>query len=147
MLIASPVVLAGEDEEILIGIINDIKQGWENGDGSPFRQHYLDFNGARYIESGGQNDSLHDLVTNHVEPEKDALEYLSLNFVDYDLHIEGEFAWVVADTRVKGKVKKSGKEFDKSGYQTFLFKQIDNTWKVLHTHSSSRDTQVDKHQH
>lgn len=143
----NPASLAAQDKEILISIINDIKHGWENGDGSPFRKHYLDFKGARYIESGGQNDSLDDLVINHVEPEKDALEYLSLNFSDYDLHIEDKFAWVIANTRVKGKVKSSGKEFDKSGYQTFLFKQIDGTWKVLHTHSSSRDTKPDKHKH
>tara|TARA_R110002167_G_scaffold261565_6_gene468129 strand:+ start:3922 stop:4494 length:573 start_codon:yes stop_codon:yes gene_type:complete len=143
----STLLHAANDDAILISIINDIKYGWENGDGVPFRKHYLDFDGAKYIESGGQNDSLEDLVVNHVEPEKDSLEFLTLDFSAYDIHVENQFAWVVADTRVKGKVKSSGKEFDKSGFQTFLFKQINNTWKVIHTHSSSRDTKPDKHKH
>ncbi len=120
-------------------IIADIKYGWENGDGKPFRKNFLDFKGARYIESGGQNDSLESLIKHHVEPEKDALEYLKLDFSKIEIHLEDNFAWAIANTRVKGKVKKSGRTFDKSGYQTFLFRKIKGNWKVVHTHSSSRD--------
>jgi uncharacterized membrane protein len=130
---------ASEDTIYIKGIIADIKYGWENGDGTPFRKHFLDYKGARYVESGGQNDGLNDLVTHHVEPEKDALEYLSLNFLKIEINFENDFAWAVADTRVKGKVRKSGREFDKSGYQTFLFRKVEGLWKVVHTHSSSRD--------
>lgn len=130
-------------------IISAIEKGWESGDGSPFRKHFLDFEGSRYIESGGQNYGLDDLVINHVEPEKDALEYLELDFSKIEVHFEEQFAWAVANTRVKGKVRKSGKIFDKSGYQTFLFRLVDDSWKVVHTHSSSRDYRPvkDKHEH
>ncbi len=128
-----------EDKEAILNIIADVKYGWENGDGAPFRKHFLDFDGARYIESGGQNVGLDDLVGHHVEPEKDALEYLSLNFDNIVIYFEGDFAWAIADTKVKGKVRSSGFEFDKTGYQTFLFRYLDGAWKVVHTHSSSRD--------
>jgi len=127
------------DEEQIVHIINQIKHGWENGDGAPFRANFLDHDGARYFESGGQNDSLKDLIEHHVEPEKDALVFLSLNYSNIQIHIERNFAWVLADTAVKGEVKKSGRRFDKMGYQTFIFKKIKEQWKVLHTHSSSRD--------
>lgn len=127
------------DTAAIKSIIADIKYGWENGDGTPFRKHFLDFEGARYVESGGQNEGLDDLVIHHVEPEKDALEYLSLEFSNIEIHFENNFAWAVADTRVKGKVNKTGYEFDKSGYQTFLFRKVNEQWKVVHTHSSSRD--------
>ena len=140
LLAISSIVMAGSSDEIAIKqIIADIKYGWENGDGKPFRKNFLDFKGARYIESGGQNAGLDSLVDHHVEPEKDALEFLSLEFSDIEITFEKEFAWAVADTRVKGKVRKSGRTFDKSGYQTFLFRKIDMDWKVVHTHSSSRD--------
>ena len=137
-------------------IINDIKNGWENGDGEPFRKHFLDYKGARYVESGGQNEGLDDLVKNHVEPEKDALEFLELGYSNIEIHLEKDFAWAIADTTIKGKVNKSGKEFDKKGRQTFLFRLIDNHWKVVHTHSSSKDnkpkkkemdTNADEHKH
>ncbi|MHC9510490.1 DUF2231 domain-containing protein [Kangiella sp. M94] len=136
---------ANEDDRAYIKqIIADVKYGWENGDGAPFRKHFLDFEGARYVESGGQNEGLNDLVTHHVEPEKDALEYLSLEFSNIEIHFENNFAWAVADTRVKGKVNKTGYEFDKSGYQTFLFRKVNDQWKVVHTHSSSRDYRGDE---
>ncbi len=127
------------DKQAILKIIDGIKYGWENGDGKPFRDNFLDYKGARYIESGGQNAGLDSLVTHHVEPEKDALEYLKLDFSDIEVNFEGDFAWAVATTRVKGKVRNSERTFDKSGYQTFLFRKIDNQWKVVHTHSSSRD--------
>ena len=120
-------------------IINDIKNGWENGDGKPFRKHFIDFKGARYVESGGQNQGLDDLVKNHVEPEKDVLEYLKLDFPNIEIHLEKDFAWAVATTRVKGKVRNSDRTFDKTGFQTFLFRLVKDEWKVVHTHSSSRD--------
>jgi len=136
-----------KDKQSIIKIISGIKYGWEHGNGKPFRENFLDFKGARYVEGGGQNKGLDSLVGHHVEPEKDAMEYLNLDFNDIEVNFEGKtFAWAIADTRVKGKVKKSGYEFNKSGYQTFLFRKIDGAWKVVHTHSSSRDYRPKKKQ-
>jgi len=144
-------VEGSSDQQQIKTIIVAIKYGWENGDGTPFRKNFLDFKGARYIESGGQNNGLDDLISHHVEPEKDALEYLKLDFSNIEVTFEGgtnsQFAWAIADTRVKGKVNKSGRVFDKSGYQTFLFRKINNTWKLVHSHSSSRDYKPKKHSH
>ena len=136
-----------DDKKAITKIIAGIEYGWENGDGKPFRENYLDFDGARYIESGGQNEGLDDLVLHHVEPEKDALEYLELDFSNIEINVENNFAWALADTRVKGKVRKSQREFDKKGYQTFLFRKVNDQWKVIHTHSSTRDYKPKKHSH
>jgi len=135
------------DTQKILHIIKRIKYGWENGDGKPFRKNFLDFKGARYIESGGQNAGLDSLVNHHVEPEKDAFEYMKLDFKNVEVHFESDFAWAVADTRFKAKAKKSGKVYDKSGYQTFLFRMIDGKWKVVHTHSSSRDYKPKRKDH
>ncbi len=145
--VSLPAAANNADEQAIKQIIADIKYGWENGDGAPFRKHFLDFEGARYIESGGQNEGLDDLVTHHVEPEKDALEFLSLDFSGVEIHFEHNFAWAIADTRIKGKVRKTGKVFDKTGRETFLFRKLDKNWKVVHTHSSSRDYHPKKAHH
>ncbi len=147
LIFISTLLFANEDDQQIKSIINEIKYGWENGDGTPFRKNFLDFEGARYIESGGQNEGLSDLVEHHVEPEKDALKFLSLDFSNIEIHYENDFAWAVANTRVKGEVRKTGKVFDKSGFQTFLFRKIEGDWKVVHTHSSSRDFKPKKHEH
>jgi len=135
------------DSKAIEDIIAAIKYGWEHGDGTPFRKYFLDFPGARYIESGGQNSGLNDLITHHVEPEKDAFEYMNIDFSNIEIHFEGDFAWAVANTRFKAKTKKSGNVYDKGGFETFLFRKINGTWKVVHTHSSSRDYNPKKHAH
>ncbi len=61
--------IADHNEKLIENIINDIRLGWENGDGTAFRKHFLDWDGARYFEGGGQNIGLKDLIVNHVEPE------------------------------------------------------------------------------
>lgn len=129
---------ANEDNEELVAIIGAIEAGWEQADGTPFRKHFLDFQGARYIESGGQNKGLTDLVEHHVEPEGDALEGLELSLTNIETHFEGDFAWAVADVEVKALVRKDQRRIHNRGYQTFLFRRVDGHWKVIHTHSSSR---------
>ena len=36
------------------------------------KERVLNYEGARYFESGGGNEGLEDLIVNHVEPEKEA---------------------------------------------------------------------------
>lgn len=134
---------AHEDADALVAIIGAIETGWEQADGTPFRQHFLDFPGARYIESGGQNEGLTDLVEHHVEPEGDALEGLELSLTNIETHFEGDFAWAVADVEVKALVRRDQRQIHNRGYQTFLFRRVDGQWKVVHTHSSSRPVKKD----
>ena len=126
------------DEAALNGIIEAVRNGWLQADGQPFRQHFLDFEGARYVESGGQNKGLSDLISHHVEPEADAFEEFSLNFTNIETHIEGNFAWALADTEIKATLKRDGRVIHNKGHETFLFRKVDGQWKVVHTHSSSR---------
>jgi len=127
-----------QDDVIIRTIISDIQKGWEQGDGKPFRQHFLDFNGSRYFESGGENTGLDDLVENHVEPEKNSIPDLKLGLSNLQINYESGFAWAVADTTVQGTLVKSGTVLDRTGKQTWLFRKVGDEWKVVHTHSSSR---------
>jgi hypothetical protein len=141
----APVLLQAQDEDsaALIAIIDAIEKGWEQGDGTPFRKHYLDFEGARYVESGGQNEGLSDLVEHHVEPEGDALDDFELSLSNVETHIEGDFAWAITDVDVKAFVKKDQRLIHNRGYETFLFRREAGKWKVIHTHSSSRPVKAE----
>ena len=48
---------------------------------------------------GGETYGLSDLVGHHVEPEGDALDSLKLQFLNIESHVEGDFAWAIADNR------------------------------------------------
>ena len=126
------------DDKAIKSIITLIQKGWEDGDGTPFRTHFLDYEGAQYFESGGQNLGLSDLVENHVEPEKNSIPDLKLGLSDLKIHYEEGFAWATASTTIQGTVVSSGRILDNTGKQTWLFRNFNGTWKVVHTHSSSR---------
>ena len=140
LIIALPGYLTAQEDDAaaLIDIIDAIEKGWEQGDGTPFRKHYLDFEGSRYVESGGQNEGLTDLVEHHVEPEGDALSDFELSLTDVETHFEGDFAWAIADVEVKATVNRDSRMIHNRGFETFLFRRVDGEWKVVHTHSSSR---------
>jgi len=142
-------VLAQEDDSAaLIAIIDAVEKGWVQADGKPFREHFLDFDGARYIESGGQNAGLTDLIEHHVEPEGDALDSFELNLSNVETHVEGDFAWAIANVEVKALVKRDQRQIHNRGYETFLFRRVDGNWRVVHTHSSSRPvTDEASHEH
>ncbi len=132
-----------DDSAALIAIIDAVEKGWEQGDGQPFREHFLDFDGARYIESGGQDAGLTHLIEHHVVPESDAFDGFDVMFSNIDTHVEGDFAWAVADFEYKATVKSDQRKLHSRGYETFLFRRVDGNWMIVHTHSSARPVKSD----
>lgn len=135
-------VFAETDKDKIGKILEAIEYGWERADGAPFRKHFLDYDGARYIESGGQNVGLTDLIEHHVEPEGKALK-LELDFTNPVINIEGDFAWVIVDTEVRATIYKTDRKIHNRGYETIILRKIADDWKVLHTHSSGRPVKKD----
>ena len=108
-------------------------------------EKYRDHKVVGYIESGGQNTGLSYLVETDVETEKEVLKRLIMDILDMDITIDDDMAWAITTVNVSGEVRKTGSTFDKKGYQTYLFKRTSNGWKVIHSHSSTRDKKLHKH--
>ncbi len=141
------VTMAQDDDAALREIIEAIRIGWMEADGTPFREHFLDFEGARYFEGGGQNTGLTDLIERHVEPEADTFESFSLDFSNIETNIENGFAWALVDTEIKATLKRDGREIHNKGRGTYLFRNVDGKWKVVHTNSASRPVKKEEHKH
>ena len=140
-------VRAQDDDSTLRNIIEAVRVGWIEADGTPFRKHFLDFEGARYFEGGGQNVGLSDLIEHHVEPEAEAFESFSLEFSNIETHIENGFAWALVDTEIRAKLKSDGREIHNKGRGTYLFRKIGHEWKIVHTNSASRPVKKEQHKH
>ncbi len=61
-----------------------------------------------------------------------------MNLSNIETHVEGEFAWAIADAELKVTVRRDGREIHNRGHQTFLFRRIDGERKVVHAHSTPR---------
>lgn len=131
---AEPGDISHHDPAMIEAILEDVRVGWEQGDGAPFYEHFLDWEGARYFEGGGENVGLPDLVENHVEPEAEL--GLTLEFSDIQTHFEGDFAWAVVDTEIR-LTTHDGRDIHNRGHGTYLFRWVDGAWKVVHTQSAS----------
>lgn len=143
---AIPGVTIGQDDHaVLREIIEAVRIGWMEADGAPFREHFLDFEGARYFEGGGQNAGLTDLIENHVEPEAEAFKRFSLDFSNIETHIENGFAWALVDTEIKATLKRDRRVIHNKGRGTYLFRKVDGAWKVVHTNSASRPAKKQNH--
>lgn len=126
------------DRALLESVLEDVRVGWEQGDGSPFYEHFLDWEGARYFEGGGQNVGLADLVVNHVEPEAEL--GLRLAFSNVQTHFEGDFAWALVDTEIR-LTTADGRPIHNRGHGTYLFRWTDGAWRIVHTQSASSPVQ------
>lgn len=131
---------ADHDPALIEAIIEDVRVGWEQGDGAPFHAHFLDWEGARYFEGGGENVGLDDLVENHVEPEAEL--GLRLEFSNIQPHFEGDFAWALVDTDIQ-LTTRDGRDIHNQGHATYLFRWVDGAWKVVHTQSASSPIRSD----
>ena len=129
-----------QDAAVLEAILEEIRLGWEQGAGDPFYSHFLDWEGARYFEGGGENVGLRDLVENHVEPEAEL--GLRLGFSSIQTHFEGEFAWAVVDTDIQ-LTTADGRDIHNRGHGTYLFRWADGEWRVVHTQSASSPVRND----
>jgi SnoaL-like protein len=137
------------DSAALEAVLEDIRLGWEQGDGEPFYAHFLDWDGARYFEGGGENVGLEDLVVNHVEPESEL--GLHLSFSNIQTYFEGTSAWAMVDTDIQLTVP-DGRKIHNQGHGTYIFRWVDSAWKVVHTQSASSpvrvaDAETDGHSH
>ena len=141
------VTIAQDDDAELREIIEAVRIGWLEADGTPFRAHFLDFEGARYFEGGGQNTGLTDLIEHHVEPEADAFENFELNFSNIETHFETGFAWALVDTEIKATIKSDGRVIHNKGRGTYLFRSVEGKWKIVHTSSASRPVKTEEHKH
>ncbi len=140
---SQPVQAQQDDSAALVAIIDAVEKGWEQADEQPFREHFLDFEGARYIESGGQDAGLTHLIEHHVVPESNSFDNFEVAFSNIDTYIEGDFAWAVADFEYKATVKRDQSEIHSRGSETFLFRRVDGNWMIIHTHSSARPVNSD----
>ncbi len=95
------------------------------------------------FEQGGVEGTYKNYIAHHLGPELGHFE--KFNFSDYTIEAEISIPYAfTTETYVytivlKPKDKKEGRTIHKKGVATSVLKKIDGDWKIIKTHSSSRD--------
>jgi ketosteroid isomerase-like protein len=97
--------------------------------------HFLNWDGARYFEGGGQNVGLEDIIVHHVEPK--AKLGLKLVFDNIQTHFKENFACVLVNTKIK-LMRKRARKIHNKGHGTYVLRWVNDTWKVVHTQSTRK---------
>lgn len=125
--------------EDIRAVVRGVAAAWEEGDTAAFRKYYSSDKEARIIEGGGQHIGVDDLIERHVLPEHQELEELNITINGTEIHLVNgsSTAWAIQDFDVHIKTK-DGKESKVTGYETFILQRFNGKWKIVHSHSSTR---------
>lgn len=98
---------------------------------------------SKVFESGGYEGTYKNYVAHHLGPELEHFE--SFVFSDYKIEVEVNLPYAfTTETYVytivlKPTGNKVGRTISKKGVATSILKKIDGAWKIIKTHSSSRN--------
>jgi ketosteroid isomerase-like protein len=87
-------------------------------------------------EFGGQEASLDEYATSHLQADMEFLAGATVEVLDRRAHADGDLAVVTTRTRVTGAYK--GKPYDQFSTETMALRRDGATWRIAHIHWSSR---------
>lgn len=91
------------------------------------------------FESGGVEGTYAHYLEHHIGPE--LAEFAEFSFRDYkiEVRLDPPFALTTESYIYKIVLKEDGKVIEKKGVATSVLKKINGEWKIMQTHTSSRN--------
>jgi len=127
-----------EDPSSLISIAEAIEYGCEETGESPIQRYFLDYENEHANGQKFGHRKVANLFKHHVSHKPDFQQTLQLSLSNMEVHIEGNYVWLVMDVNSRTLSRASSHKALKQGYETFLFHFEEGIWKVIHTHGSPR---------
>ncbi len=88
------------------------------------------------FESGGVERSRAEYRAHHLGVDVQFAAATEREVVEQDAYAEGDIAWVLTRTRVRGTFR--GREIDSRGAETMVMRRTPEGWRIVHIHWSSR---------
>ncbi len=100
---------------------------------------------AKVYESGGVEGTYKNYVDHHLGPELH--HFNSFSFSDYNIHVDIDLPYAFTtetyiytiDLKANPEKGRDARIIRKKGVATSVLKKVKGTWKIIKTHSSSRD--------
>ncbi|WP_339840956.1 nuclear transport factor 2 family protein [uncultured Maribacter sp.] len=129
------------DKKDVIAVMKSYKDALQNLTTEGTFELFID--DSKVFESGGVEGTYAHYIEHHLGPELG--HFKSFTFSDYeiDVQVDGIYAFTtetyVYTIVLKPDGKGESRTIAKKGVATSILKQIDEKWKIIKTHSSSRN--------
>ncbi len=126
-----------DDTAAVKAVLKDYKTALEKRDAAPAAKLFTPE--ARVFESGGVEGTFADYLAHHIGPELG--EFKEFSFRDYkvDVRLEPPLALATETYIYKIVLKEGARVIEKRGVATSVLKKIVGDWKIIQTHTSSRN--------
>tara|TARA_R110002072_G_scaffold87601_7_gene197619 strand:- start:1627 stop:2082 length:456 start_codon:yes stop_codon:yes gene_type:complete len=94
---------------------------------------------SEVFESGGSEGSFDHYLHHHLGPELKAFKAFNFNNYVVEVKVDGMYAFATETYDYRIELAEGGRVIEKKGVATSVLKKVDNQWKIMRTHSSSRD--------
>jgi len=132
-----------KEKESVVAVLRQYKDAVENLTTENTAQLFAE--DSQVYESGGSEGSYKDYEGHHLAPELKYFKSFKFNNYKVDVRIDMPFAFTtetyIYEIVIKANPEKGREErvITKKGVATSVLKKSDGQWKILRTHSSSRD--------
>ena len=130
-----------KDKEDVIAVMKAYKDALQNL--TTERTFELFTEDSKVFESGGVEGSYAHYIEHHLGPELGHFKSFTFSDYDIDVQVDGTYAFTT-ETYIYTIVLKTNEEGEsrtiaKKGVATSILKKMDEKWKIIKTHSSSRN--------
>lgn len=91
------------------------------------------------FESGGSEGTFDHYLDHHLGPELKAFKSFKFNDYTVEVTVDGHYAFATETYTYQIELLKGGRKIEKKGVATSVLKKVEGQWKIMRTHSSSRN--------
>ncbi|MGK7391512.1 MAG: YybH family protein [Candidatus Cyclobacteriaceae bacterium M2_1C_046] len=93
---------------------------------------------SQVLEQGKIEGTYRDYIANHIGPELGHFESFTFNEYEIEVAVDMPYAFTTESYIYNIVLKKDGRKVERKAAATSILKKIDDEWKIIKTHSSSR---------
>lgn len=124
------------DQIAVQGVLKAYKTALEQRDAAPAAKLFTP--DSQVFESGGVEGTFADYLAHHIGPELGDFKEFSFRDYQADVRVDGPYAFA-SETYIYKIVLKDDRVIEKRGVATSILKKTGADWKIVQTHSSSRN--------
>lgn len=128
--------VTGEVESVK-AVLHAYKQSLENLDAAPAMNLFTA--DSQVFESGGVEGTFANYLEHHIGPELGHFSEFSFRDHSVEVRLDLPFAFTTETYIYKIVLKEDGRVIEKKGIATSILKKTADGWKIIQTHTSSRN--------